>query len=83
MSNNQPAYDLLKARGFSVATAAETMGVSYTHLRDALSGRVRPRPELIAELEHFLKTDKRSLFTADRLSKPYQRRRALRATVAA
>jgi hypothetical protein len=91
MSDKQPAYALLKSRGYTVATAAQAIGANYVHLRDALNSRVRPRPEVVAELRHLLGVKRDTdLFTKEILAKPHnpridrnRRHRALKATVAA
>lgn len=71
----QPAYDLLRERGYSQAGAARALGVNLHHLRWALRGRIRPSHELRVRLTELLGVPLPALFTPDAIEVPYRTQR--------
>jgi hypothetical protein len=70
-SRHQPAYNILRERGWSVPAAATEIGENLSHLRAALNGRVPPCDRLRRTLPEFLKLPLADLFTSDLLARQY------------
>ncbi|MEU2986246.1 helix-turn-helix domain-containing protein [Micromonospora aurantiaca] len=67
----QAAKRLLANERWSIAGAARNIGVGEQHLRNALDGRVRPRPEVVDGLSRLLGCEPAALFSEEVLSRPF------------
>lgn len=72
LHGEQPAADLLRARGYSQAGVARVLGVTLGHLSSALKGQVRPSHELRVRLTELLGVPLPALFTPDAAEVPYR-----------
>lgn len=66
-----PAFQLLYSEGRAVSNVARVVGVDPEHLRNALKGRCRPRPELVERLSQLLNRPAEELFTEAALAEPF------------
>ena len=66
----QPGRQVLREQRWSIARAAEAIGVSTGHLAQALYGRHRPNETVRERLPELLGVPLHDLFTETVLSKP-------------
>jgi hypothetical protein len=69
----QPARDVLRKQGRSVAGTSRAIGIGHGHFRQALAGRVRPSMELRDKLPAWLGVPLHELFTERALRPPLER----------
>jgi transcriptional regulator with XRE-family HTH domain len=67
----QPIREVLFTRRIYQTTVAKDLGVTFGHLRRAVTGRCRPNNTLRKKLPEYLGVPLTDLFTADSLAKPY------------
>jgi hypothetical protein len=70
----QPALSMIKARGWTISQVADFCSVPYLHTRDALHGRLVPKPELREKVSALLQERVTDCFTPDSLSGPSRHR---------
>lgn len=70
-AQHQPAYEILRERGYSVPAAADALGENLSHLRNALNSRVPPCDRLRRTLPDLLDLPLEQLFTPDLLARQY------------
>lgn len=73
----QPASDVIKAQGRTVAATARWIGCTYGHLGSALLGIVAPSPIVRELLPKLLECPLEELFTEELLAEKYTGPRGL------